>query len=870
MKPLRKLIIALALFGLSASAANAQTIWNIGYPNEADLTATLSEFTYYGYSLTISGNGAMKDFTAGTAPWYNVGTVYNLDIQPGVTTIGNYAFYNVSGLMSDLIIPNTVTSIGASAFENCSYMWAFNNSKVVIPNSVVSIGSYAFKNCCFGIFDVDNANPSYTSDDGVLFDKGKTTLISCLSAKSGDYIVPNTITSIENYACYNCCLSSVTIPNSVTSIGDYAFYQKDGSSGYHPGLTLVSLSDGLTRIGYAAFEYCKFNYIRLPKSLTSLASHAFGNCSNLKTVDVDRDTPLAITSDVFAGMNLSQCTLIVPSGKTALYKAADVWKNFGTFVERVPITGVTLNRTSATITGVGLTLQLTATIAPTNATFQNIIWTSSNPKVATVSDSGLVTSIATGTVIITVTTQDGGYSASCTTSVQYGDGTITDIYLDTYGLRGPNSSSKTIEGFKNPIYCTDFSNGPFKIRVNYSATAPTKTIKIALCVPKKEFAESFATNCYFYDSSQSYLTGSDGGHRFPGLDELEKIKEFVIEANKTTDNVLLLWDAKTDPAFTNGISYPVKDDVWILVTDAKTGEVLQFEPQRWTHVNRLRGGYAFTYTQKANSVVCDIYFTSQIPIKKAVPFIGDDCTFSNADFSQIKKGGVEKIVLSMLYPLEPRSMEINAYKVFDNLSPDENGIYHLSWEIKDLQGNYFDIEKYKYVYEGGYTSYYADFGLYVEGYEQETYGLKLPEYGGKYHGSGDYVSILYGTTFPGLLNPNATYPEFDIENGVLLHYHGSGGNVIVPNTVTKISDLAFYKHTAIQTITIPASVTSIDEFAFLNCSGITSFTVAAENQNYCSEAGVIYNKNKTVLVQYPRAKSRTPDLQTLNQSFTVQ
>ena len=82
----------------------------------------------------------------------------------------------------------------------------------------------------------------------------------------------------------------------------------------------------------------------------------------------------------------------------------------------VNVTGVTLIPTSASLSVNG-TQQLTATIAPANATNKNITWTSSNNAVATVSSSGLATAITTGSAVITVTTQDGAKTATCNITV---------------------------------------------------------------------------------------------------------------------------------------------------------------------------------------------------------------------------------------------------------------------------------------------------------------------------------------------------------------------------------------------------------------------------------------------------------------------
>jgi YD repeat-containing protein len=87
----------------------------------------------------------------------------------------------------------------------------------------------------------------------------------------------------------------------------------------------------------------------------------------------------------------------------------------------IPVTGVSLDKTTATIP-INDTEQLTATVAPVDATNQSVIWSSSNTSVATVAN-GLVTGIASGTATVTVTTVDGGFAAQCVISVTTGSGT---------------------------------------------------------------------------------------------------------------------------------------------------------------------------------------------------------------------------------------------------------------------------------------------------------------------------------------------------------------------------------------------------------------------------------------------------------------
>ena len=194
----------------------------------------------------------------------------NTIIPNTVTAIGNSAFDNFSGLTS-IDIPNSVTSIGDEAFWGCSGL-----TSITIPNSVTFIGDGAFHDCTgltsVNIHDLDAwckidfhnfySNPLYYAQH--LFIDGEETT---------DLVIPESVTSIGGYAFYGCTgLTSVTIPNSVTSIGEEAFY---GCS----GLTSVTIPNSVTSVGGKAFYNCSgltdvYCYIADPLRV-SLAGDAF-------------------------------------------------------------------------------------------------------------------------------------------------------------------------------------------------------------------------------------------------------------------------------------------------------------------------------------------------------------------------------------------------------------------------------------------------------------------------------------------------------------------------------------------------------------------------------------------------------------------
>ena len=131
-----------------------------------------------------------------------------------MTNIGDKAFYNSESL-TKINIPNSVINIGNSAFSGCSSL-----TKIIIPSSVVNMDGNPFLGWDG---DLHNESKAFVYERQVLFNKDKTTLIAYRSKKTS-YIIPNSVTNIENYAFSGCkSLTSIEIPNSVSNIGNYAF-----------------------------------------------------------------------------------------------------------------------------------------------------------------------------------------------------------------------------------------------------------------------------------------------------------------------------------------------------------------------------------------------------------------------------------------------------------------------------------------------------------------------------------------------------------------------------------------------------------------------------------------------------------------------
>lgn len=161
-------------------------------------------------------------------------------VPDGVTSIADAAFQMCS--LESVVISDTVTSAGASAFIDCP-----NLASVTIGSGLVSIGNWAFNQCpSLESFMVSYANPNFDSVDGVLYTEGRGTLFKFPAARGGEFNVPEGVTSIGMYAfAYSPGLSSVTLPESVTSIGPAAFFHCSGLEEIHmEGVSAEGLAIG--------------------------------------------------------------------------------------------------------------------------------------------------------------------------------------------------------------------------------------------------------------------------------------------------------------------------------------------------------------------------------------------------------------------------------------------------------------------------------------------------------------------------------------------------------------------------------------------------------------------------------------------------
>ena len=289
----------------------AQTVirtWNCGSPNLADVVATLTDDG----TLTISGTGAMANYSSFTAPWSTPRAFITVVIiEDGVTTIGSYAFWGCTGLTS-VTIPNSVTRIRNSAFSGCTGL-----TSVTIPNSVTTIGSEAFYECT-GLRTISILNPTPPTIQSNTFDnihRNASRLNvpqSSVNLYGGadfwkEFVFINTSPRFE----WDCGMIPETVSAvldeewTLTISGTGAMANFVIADGYSPWfnirtfITSVVIEDGVTTIGRMAFNGCTgLTSVTIPNSVTTIGDMAFYGCSGLTSVTIGNSVT-TIESHVF-------------------------------------------------------------------------------------------------------------------------------------------------------------------------------------------------------------------------------------------------------------------------------------------------------------------------------------------------------------------------------------------------------------------------------------------------------------------------------------------------------------------------------------------------------------------------------------------
>jgi len=389
-------------------------------PYTAAVTFPTDNANSYSGTVTIpssvtSGGISYSVSTIGDYAFAKSTGLTSITIPSSVTSIGNYAFYSCTGLTS-VTIPTSVTSIGMWAFLSCAGLTSIDISSSVtsiddgafwgcidlatisLPASVRKIGNYLFYGCwALTQINADAANPNFSSVDGILYNKGKTTLVYYPTGKSNttytiaafvdtigasafgycknltSIIIPSTVVYITGHAFMSCNnLTSMYIPASVTFFDNNPFVDcssmaavnVDPANQYMESVDGVLFNKHLSTIIYYPPAHPGTNYVipstvayvrggvfmncigltsvTIPESVTAIRSGMFSGCTGMTSINAYSPTPIDLitahhpdeNSDaVFQGVDTTTCVLHVPIGSKSLYASAFQWKGFTNIVE---------------------------------------------------------------------------------------------------------------------------------------------------------------------------------------------------------------------------------------------------------------------------------------------------------------------------------------------------------------------------------------------------------------------------------------------------------------------------------------------------------------------------------------------------------
>ena len=380
-------------------------------------------------------------------------------LSTDLMTLGDYVFSDCPKLES-ITIPDKVKSIGKNAFYHCEGL-----TTVTIPASVEALDEDVFLGCAnLTEIKVASDNPYFTSDEGVLLNKGRTVLIEGPGGFTGPYVIPDTVTeilinafngcgeltsvtfpngltTIRNYAFYNCeKLASVSIPKNVTTIGTDAFngckamlaidvaldntnYSSDGRVLFNKDKTTLmrcpggftgpyTIPDSVTRVSTNAFYDCgELASVTIPDSVTGIGNWAFGACTGLTTVTI----PSSVTTlnpNMFNGCT-GLTTVTIPSSVTLIHY--EVFNNTAIKVLAIPSTASLSNTVPCPVIWYSGADAATATMNEGKADVLVQLPVGKGIKTAVAGtmpgDSDVGTSVAGGTVTVDIGDNENVYLA---------------------------------------------------------------------------------------------------------------------------------------------------------------------------------------------------------------------------------------------------------------------------------------------------------------------------------------------------------------------------------------------------------------------------------------------------------------------------
>ena len=825
--------------------------------------------SFYNIAITeLDLSGA--DASIGTYAFYSCNSLETVKLS-GVKTIGQNAFYNCRKLTSVELSEN-LTTIESGTFQSCVAL-----KNIEIPDSVTTIGDNSFKDCteletvtigkgCTSVtasaftadfnlvkFDVSEDNENYTSVDGVLYNKEKTAVVCYPKSLSGEYVIPDTVTSIEKAAFENCNkLTKITIGSGVETVNPYAFNQcnllatvvfKDSDTAnkkicerafyYCGSLTEVDFGNAVTSIGDYAFTVCsKIKTLEFPDSLTSIGQFAFSPYTNG-------------TRGTYKESNLESVkfgTGLKTIGNYAFYDDRKISKL--EFTDKLTSIGSYAFYDNLALEELNL--------SGDNVSIGDNAFNNCN-KLKTVNLKSGIKSIGSYAFRDCTVLDDIKLCSEVETIgayAFYNCGNLQSIAIPDKVAKIDNntfencSSLKSVSIGKNctTISATAFNNATKLEKINVSednekyssvdGALLNKEKTSIILYPKSKSGEfvipdtvtSIADRAFSSCPNLTKITiganvESVGAYAFSSCSALTDVvfKDSTISKKTIGNFAFFNCPALKKVDFGNAVS---SIGNYAFMTD-KSLEKIEF-PDSLESIGR----YAFSCYDCETT---GSYFASNL---KSVKFgtglktIGDYAFYKNEKLETIEFLGNNLT-----------SIGFSAFNSCTSLTE-----LNLSGNKATIGGNAFNgnTSLKSVVFGSGVNKIYGNAFYNCTSLATVNLGEGLETIDGS---AFRYCKSLETVNFPeSLINING----YAFENCHRL------SSIKIPNKVTRIDDCAFSNCPVLKSVSIGSSCSFISSTAFVGTSSIDRITVSEDNKNFTAVDGVLYNKDKTTLVLYPK------------------
>lgn len=379
----------------------------------------------------------------GYATFSGCSSLTDVNIPSQVTSIRNATFSGCSSL-EELTIPSTITSLGENVFSGCVSL-----KSMVIPDSVTEIGASTFSNC-------SNLEEVTLSENITRI--GASLFRYCDSLET--VVIPNGVAAVGDTAFADCMnLRSVTFPNTIRNTENENIGSRIFSNSPKVVASVIEGSVAHTYMRRNGYDFTlittginldkpelTLNVNESSKYVAILSPYTIANNTSLTWQSSNPDVATVDANGVVTGISEGEATITARNSNGLSASSEVTVTNIS-----APITNVSLNFSDLEIRK-DSSQGLRATITPKETTDdKTLTWESSNPEVATVSSTGVVTARRPGNAIITVRTSNG-LTDTCNIAVI---SQITSVHLNLTAITLDEGVSQTLRATINPSDTTD-------------------------------------------------------------------------------------------------------------------------------------------------------------------------------------------------------------------------------------------------------------------------------------------------------------------------------------------------------------------------------------------------------------------------------